>query len=186
MTHRDLDMADVHTDAMRDPSLDRPCDTPDCDGSCPLTHEEPTYADPFGIRWAFTDYGPTGPLMAYGLPNDESLNEDYASHIADDASTVEQTPALLETAVRRFYETYGDDAEKEWARGPEIGLATTDDLIGTMRVSDLLAALAIAAEQLDVKGDEEAEGYGFFNAEEAWQTRARLNEAIATVEATRA
>lgn len=42
----DLDWGNVYDDAANDPTLDRPCDTPNCDGSCPLIHDyEPDELD---------------------------------------------------------------------------------------------------------------------------------------------
>lgn len=72
--------------------------------------EGPTYTDPMGITWGFTNFtGPGAPLMACGLPDSESLNEDYAWSLPDDAPRTERT---LREAVTAFYDKYGGPDEK--------------------------------------------------------------------------
>lgn len=62
-----------------------------------------------------------------------------------------------------------------------LAIADEGDLIGTVRAADLIDALMIATDQLDVKSDEDANGYGIDTAADAHAMRDRLLAVLATV-----
>lgn len=62
-----------------------------------------------------------------------------------------------------------------------LAIADQDDLLASVRADDLIDALHIAAEQLDVSDDEEAQGYGIDTAADAHAKRERLLAVLAAV-----